>query len=80
MRKSLTQAQIDDRTRKRNSYTANVNIAKRLRGYGVAPSAIPPVLLEMHYLKRYKYGRNVQFAKESILLIKQDLENKIIQL
>lgn len=80
MRKQLTEDQIKERTRKRQSYVANTTLAKKLYQYGVPQHAIYPVLRDMHLLKRYKYGRNVIYAKGSIDLIKEDLENKIIQL
>lgn len=80
VRKPLTKQQQKDRIRKRNSYASNVNTAIKLKGYGVPIHAIYPVLMDLHHLKRYTWGKNVIYAKESIELIKEDLLNKTLKL
>ncbi len=80
VRKVLTEQQTKDRIRKRGSYTVNVNTARKLKDFGVPLKAIYPVLLELHYLKRYTYGINATYAKESITQLRDDIEDKIIYL
>lgn len=80
MSRKLTEEQVKERTRKRTSYVSNLNQAKSLRGYSVPDIAIYPILMKLHYLKRYKYGRNVIFAEGSIKLLAEDIENKIVKL
>lgn len=80
IRKPLTDKEIKERIRKRGSYMVNVDTAKKLRGYGVPVRAIYPVLMDLHFLKRYTYPKNAVYAKGSINLIKEDIENNILQL